>query len=209
MDKKIALILIVISLCIGYFAGYFVGKRSVKPVPQSVPAATNPHENMGNGNMEQNMGMQTKKVDMEKVHKDIELLKKNIEKNPNDFDSLKKLGDIYYDIRDFKNAAKYYEKAIKIKKSNSVMVDLATSYVNLNRIDDAISTLNEVLKDKPDFPPALYNMGVIYLHGKNNFKMAKKYWQRLYDIGAPGFDKDKLKMMLGAIDKMMNQQKGK
>ncbi len=207
MDKRVSLILVVIALCVGYLAGYFVGKRSVVPKAESngSVAATNPHESMGNNNMDMSA---KNNADMEKVHREIDALKKEIEKNPKDFDSLKKLGDIYYDIRDFKSAINYYERALKIKKDDAMMVDLATSYVNLNRVDEAINTLNKVLKDKPDFPPALYNMGIIYLHGKNDFKMAKKYWQRLYDIGAPGFDKAKIKMMLDAIDKMLKGKNG-
>ncbi len=205
MDKRVFFILIVLSLSIGYFAGYFVGKKSAlnnKRVERVVDNgssgnASNPHSS---GMMAEN-----KSVDMERIHSEIKELKQRVEKNPGDFESLKSLGDIYYDIKDFKNAVSYYEMALKVKTSLPVMVDLSTCYVNLNKVDKAISILNEVLKEKPDFPQALYNMGIIYLHGKNDFKMAKNYWQKLYDIGAPGFDRDRLKMMLDALDKSIKE----
>jgi cytochrome c-type biogenesis protein CcmH/NrfG len=63
-----------------------------------------------------------------------------VNRNPGDFDSLVRLGDLYYDGQQFPNAIQYYERALVIHPENpDVRTDLGTAYWYTGNADKALA----------------------------------------------------------------------
>jgi len=103
-----------------------------------------------------------------------------VNRNPADYDELVKLGDLYYDGREFLNAIQSYERALAIRPENpDVRTDLGTAYWCTGNADKALAELETSLKYKPGHPQTLFNMGLIKWLGKADAKSAVEAWQEL------------------------------
>lgn len=103
-----------------------------------------------------------------------------INKNPNDYDSLVKLGNVFYDGQQFANAIQYYERALAIQPENvDVRTDMGTAYWYSGNADKALSELQTSLKYKPGHPQTLFNLGWVRWQGKADPKGAIEAWQQL------------------------------
>jgi len=100
--------------------------------------------------------------------------------NPNDFDSLVKLGNLYYDAQGFQEAVQYYERALAIHPDNAdVRTDMGTAYWYAGNADRAIAELEKALKYRPGYAKTLFNLGVVRWQGKMDPKGAVQAWQEL------------------------------
>ncbi|MBN2319768.1 MAG: tetratricopeptide repeat protein [Acidobacteria bacterium] len=100
--------------------------------------------------------------------------------DPQNADILSEIGNTYYDLGDYDKAIAQYRKSLEIQKRNPyVETDLATCLHYLNRNDEALSILDNVLKYQPNFPAALYNKGVVLIHGKNDPQRGITVWEEL------------------------------
>jgi tetratricopeptide (TPR) repeat protein len=54
-----------------------------------------------------------------------------------------------------------------------------TSYWNLGQADNAIAEFQKSMEVDPFHAQTLYNLGVVYIHGKNNPAEARKAWEKL------------------------------
>ena len=103
-----------------------------------------------------------------------------VNKNPNDYDSLVKLGNVFYDGQQFANAIQYYERALAIQPENvDVRTDMGTAYWYSGNADKALSELQTSLKYKPGHPQTLFNLGWVRWQGKADPKGAIEAWQQL------------------------------
>src|SRR5437660_3952744 len=103
-----------------------------------------------------------------------------VNRNPGDFDSLVKLGDLYYDGQQFPNAIQYYERALVIHPENpDVRTDLGTAYWYIGNADKALAEMEISLKYKPGHPQTLFNLGWVKWQGKADAKGAVAAWQNL------------------------------
>jgi cytochrome c-type biogenesis protein CcmH/NrfG len=103
-----------------------------------------------------------------------------LKQNPNDFDSLARLGNLYYDGKQFPEAIKYYERALKIRPDNpDVRTDLGTAYWYTGDPDTALTELQKSLKIRPDHAGTLFNLGVVKWQGKMDPAGAAKAWEEL------------------------------
>jgi tetratricopeptide (TPR) repeat protein len=90
------------------------------------------------------------------------------------------IGNIYYDMGQYRQAASSYEEALKLKPQDpNVETDLATCYYNLGEHDRALQILDKVLQYKPDFPMAMFNKGIVLQSGKNDNPGAIAVWEAL------------------------------
>src|SRR5581483_7208354 len=71
-------------------------------------------------------------------------------KNPDDLDALNTRGSVSFYNGDFEQAKRDFERYVSLQKnSSSTRSNLADTYVELGRYDDAIRTYNEMpVKDK-------------------------------------------------------------
>jgi cytochrome c-type biogenesis protein CcmH/NrfG len=103
-----------------------------------------------------------------------------VNKNPNDFDALVKLGNVYYDGQQFANAIQYYERALAIQPENvDVRTDMGTAYWYSGNADKALAELQTSLKYKPGHPQTLFNLGWVRWQGKADPKGAVEAWEKL------------------------------
>ncbi len=103
-----------------------------------------------------------------------------VNKNPGDFDSLVKLGDIYYDAQQYPNAIQYYERALTVHPENpDVRTDMGTAYWYAGNADRAIAEMQTALKYRPGHPQSLFNLGWVRWQGKGDAKGAVESWEKL------------------------------
>ena len=90
-----------------------------------------------------------------------------VRKDPNDYDSLVKLGDLYYDGKQFPSAIQYYQRALAIHPENpDVRTDMGTAYWYTGNADRALAELQMSLKYRPGHPQTLFNLGWVRWQGK-------------------------------------------
>jgi cytochrome c-type biogenesis protein CcmH/NrfG len=100
--------------------------------------------------------------------------------NPDDFDTIVKVANLYYDGRQFPEAIKYYQQAVKIQPRNpDLLTDYGTSLWYTGDPDGAIAEFEKSLKYKPDHPGTLFNLGVVRWQGKMDPKGAVEAWEEL------------------------------
>ncbi len=103
-----------------------------------------------------------------------------VNKDPNDFDSLVKLGNLYYDGQQFPNAIQYYERALVIHPDNpDVRTDMGTAYWYTGNAEKALAAMETSLKYRPGHPQTLFNLGWVRWQGKQDPKGAIEAWQQL------------------------------
>lgn len=103
-----------------------------------------------------------------------------LNKNPNDYDSLVKLGNVFYDGQQFQGAIPYYERALAIHPDNpDVRTDMGTAYWYTGNADKAIEAMQLSLKYRPNHPQTLFNLGWVRWQGKADPKGAVEIWQQL------------------------------
>jgi cytochrome c-type biogenesis protein CcmH/NrfG len=103
-----------------------------------------------------------------------------VNKDPNDYDSLVKLGNLFYDAQQFPNAIQYYERALTIHPENpDVRTDMGTAYWYSGNADKAVAAMEVSLKYRPGHPQTLFNLGWVRWQGKADPKGAIEAWQQL------------------------------
>lgn len=103
-----------------------------------------------------------------------------VNKNPDDFDSLVKLGNLFYDGKEFPSAIQYYERALTIHPDNpDVRTDMGTAYWYTGNAEKALASMETSLKYRPGHPQTLFNLGWVRWQGKQDPKGAIEAWQQL------------------------------
>lgn len=106
-----------------------------------------------------------------------------VKKDPKDYDSLVKLGNLYYDAQQFPDAIQYYEHALAIHpESPDVRTDMGTAYWYSGNADKALEAMQISLKYRPGHPQTLFNLGWIRWQGKADPKGAIEAWQKLLKL---------------------------
>ncbi len=160
-----------VCLAVGLAVGYYFGRQSSPaPAQGGVTAQTRGSDS----------GSQPNLVDPAVLQQNEARLKSALTANPNDVKSMIELGNLYYDAARFRDAADYYGRALDLDPQNAdVRTDRGTSYWNLGQADAAIGEFQKALEVDPSHAQTLYNLGVVYLSGKNNPAEARKAWEKL------------------------------
>ncbi len=107
--------------------------------------------------------------------------------DPQNAEHKTKIGNTYYDLGQYQKAADAYEASLKLKPGDpGVETDLATCYHFLGQEDKALNLLNAVLQDRPDYPQALFNKGIVLIDGKHDAAAGIAVWESLLRSN-PGF----------------------
>jgi len=161
-------------------------------------------------------GLATSYLSNTDTAKYIETLKNGIEKYPNLTDHLvTKLINYYLDNKMSEEALAYLEIAIaRTPNNHTYYLAQGSLYDKLEKFDKAEESYKKALKIKPDFFDANYNLGAIYynkggvlfnslsdipinkqklydktlLQAQDQFKTAKSYLEKAYEINATDFD---------------------
>ena len=119
----------------------------------------------------------------------IHILQHSLKANPNDTKLLIQVGNIYEKTHQFKPAAEYYEKALKVDPKNvEIRNEMASCLYYSGDVDGALSQLQQSLKADPKNVNALFNLGMVLWKGKNDTDGAVAAWQQLLKSN-PGLDR--------------------
>src|SRR5271157_279383 len=196
--------LAVITLAIGIAVGYFARGSAPGSVSNETAQAASAPAGMGGGAMgaAQLPGIgsaqqQQQGPPPEMIAKAAEPLLAQLKTNPNDFDTLAKIGNLYYDSQAYPQAIEYYEKAVSVQPNNAdVWTDLGTSYWYTGNADKAVANFEKVLAIRPNHPGTLFNLGIVRWQGKNDPKGAIVAWEKLLQTNPDYPQKDQVQMLI-------------
>jgi tetratricopeptide (TPR) repeat protein len=98
---------------------------------------------------------------MEQVRQQLEMLKKQVEQNPNDFDALVQLGNMYMDVSKFPQAIDYFKRALAVREEPSVRTDLGICYKQSGQNENARDAFRKVANERPDQWQAIFNLAIV------------------------------------------------
>ena len=168
-------ILAVFCMLFGFVLGYLF-RGSASPAASDVASTASPATtSIGGGATSTSFSSQS-----EALGHAASAMLDSLKTNPNDFETLVKLGNLYYDNQQYQNATQYYERALKIHPENvDVRTDMGTCYWNLGAADKALAEFNRALTYRADYAQTLFNIGIVKFQGKNDLKGAIEAWERL------------------------------
>lgn len=92
----------------------------------------------------------------------IQELRGRLERNPKDLAALVALGNMEFDARKFDRADGFYRRALTLDPSNpDVRTDDAVTLHQTGHDIEALAQLDKVLAERPKFPNAMFNRGVV------------------------------------------------
>jgi tetratricopeptide (TPR) repeat protein len=125
--------------------------------------------------------------------KALSLLKKIIERDPEDHKSLRQIGEIYFINGDNQTAELLVEKAINLKPdSPKYNLSLVEIYYNTDRINDAIACMEKIIKLRPANTNYLLTLAELY-EETGDIANAKKYYFSILEF-EPSNEKAKKKL---------------
>jgi tetratricopeptide (TPR) repeat protein len=95
------------------------------------------------------------------VFQQINNLKQEIERNPNNADALSQLGTMYMDAGKFPQAIEYFERSLNIRDDPQVRTDLGICYRNNNDTEKSLAAFRQVVQIHPEQWQALFNEVII------------------------------------------------
>ncbi len=95
--------------------------------------------------------------------KAIESYRRALAVAPEDTETLRALGNTYYDQERYAAAVEQYERYLaKVPDDPNVRTDLGTAYLYQRQVDRAIEVYGEVIKAHPEFAQAHFNLALAY-----------------------------------------------
>jgi cytochrome c-type biogenesis protein CcmH/NrfG len=171
MPKDKVIILVIVSLLVGFVVGAVAGIKfssgdlhavKTETAPQSAPA----------------------KIPSEEETKALEGV---LEKDPNNLQAIISLGNRYFDLHQYRKAIDLYSRALKIDPKNAdVRTDMAIMYRGLKEYDTAVKELRQAAAQNPGHVNSRYNLGIILLHDKKDIPGAVAAWEDCLKAGATG-----------------------
>jgi tetratricopeptide (TPR) repeat protein len=104
---------------------------------------------------------------MTAVRQQLDLLKKQLDQNPNDFDALVQLGNMYMDVGKFPQAIDYYTRALAVREEPAIRTDLGICYKQSGQSAKAREAFERVATERPDEWQAIYNLAIVDGEMKN------------------------------------------
>ena len=181
-----AVICLMVGLAIGYL---FRGSQS--PIaPQ--PAANGPANVQASAPPGMPGGRMPSLDEMKQMaDKKAAPLLEQLKTDPANKDLLIQVGKLYEATHQFKEAAGYYDKALRVDPKNVVLrTQMASCLYYSGDVDGAIGQLQQSLRYQPSDANSLFNLGMIKLRGKQDSKGAIAAWQQLLKSN-PQLDADR------------------
>lgn len=164
-----------ICLLIGVTSGYlFRGSTASRTPTPAVVQAQMPGSEAGGATEKPTPEAMKRMAD-----KQVAPMLAELEKNPNDADTLNKVAHFYYVAGQYGDAAKYYDKVAAIKPTVEVLNRLSGAYYYSGSGDKAIEAVNRALKIDPKSADTLFNLGMLKWQVQGDMKGAVQCWETL------------------------------
>jgi len=118
---------------------------------------------------------------MEQVRRQLETLKQTIEREPNNYDALVQLGNLYMDAAKYPQAVGYYERALNVREDPTVRTDLGACYQKTGQLNEALAALEKVIAEAPEQHLARFN-AVVVLMDMRRFDEARTQLTKLKEL---------------------------
>jgi cytochrome c-type biogenesis protein CcmH/NrfG len=199
-----AYVLAVICLVVGVGAGYLVRGSAA---PADATAAV-PQQQMQAG-LPNTGGQPTPEQIKHMADEQAKPLLTALQSNPNDFDTLAQLGNVYYDAQVFDRAVDYYGKALQIRPADAnVRTDMGTAYFRMGDSDRAIKEFETSLKSDPKHAQTMFNLGIVKWQGKMDVPGAVATWEKLLQIAPDYPDRAKVEQYISEAKQHSNIKPG-
>ena len=196
-----AYILAAFCLMLGVTLGYLF-RGSASPAAATAAASASGESSATPGSQPQLTPEQQKEM----IDQAAAPLLATLKTNPDDFDTVIKLGNLYYDGRQYADAVRYYQLAAKSQPQNAdLLTDLGTSLWYTGDPDGAIAEFQRALKYQPYHPGTLFNLGIVRWQGKSDPKGAIQAWEQLLEKNP---DYPQKQQLLEYIEKAKQHAKG-
>jgi len=189
VPKNNVILLIIVALLVGFVIGAIAGIRfSSKVTPR--PVAETDGASPENPKIVSN--------------EDLSQLQSVLKRDPGNLKVLISLGDLYFDSNEPQKAIDMYGRALKINPANAdVRTDMATMYRNLKDYDKAVKELREAASHNPKHANSRFNLGVVLLHDKKDYKGAVTAWEEFLKVEPAGERADTIRQRLGQLRSMV------
>lgn len=189
----LAVICLVVGMALGYFIRGSASPAAVPASPVSGQAAMSGQAPMGPGQVQAIPEQQSAAV----VQAAVQPLLEQLKTDPNNFDKLVQVGNMYYDHSVYPEAINYYERALKVNGSDAnVLTDLGTAYFYIGNSPKAITEFDRALKAQPNHSNALFNMGIVKWQGMKDPKGAVEAWDKLLKTNPNYENKQKVQELI-------------
>jgi cytochrome c-type biogenesis protein CcmH/NrfG len=170
-----AYVLAAFCLMLGVTLGYLFRGSASQDVPAAAAQSASAGAPQGMG-----QGQITPEQQKAMIDRAAAPLLQAVQNNPNDFESVVKLGNLYFDGQQYDQAIVYYERGLTITPDNpDVLTDLGTAYWYAGSPDKALADFQKSLKTRPNHAGTLFNMGIVKWQGKGDPAGAVAAWQEL------------------------------
>lgn len=106
-------------------------------------------------------------------------LENKLKENPGSHEILWRLGDAYFDSRQFQQSANYYKKVLEIKSGEADLYnDLGLSLHYLGNSADALRYIDEGIRINPYHQRIWLTKGFILAYGAGDMDGAKAAWEK-------------------------------
>jgi cytochrome c-type biogenesis protein CcmH/NrfG len=194
----LAIITLVIGIAVGYFARGSAPTAVASEAAQTTTASAGTGgPGMGAGQLPGIGSQQQKAASPEMLAQAAQPLLAKMQANPRDFETLRQLGNLYYDGQAFPQAIEYYNKALAIDPKNpDVITDLGTAYWYTGDPDKALAEFDKSLAIRPNHPGTLFNVGIVKWQGKKDPKGAVVVWEELLKNNPDYEQKEQVQMLI-------------
>ena len=120
--------------------------------------------------------------------------------DPGNPESLRDLGNLYYDAQQYPVAVDYYARALKARPADAaVRTDMGTAFWYMGNADRALEEFNKALTYVPNNPNTLFNLGLVKWKGKKDAAGATAAWKKLLATDPAYEQKDQVLKMLAEV----------
>jgi len=157
-----------------------------------------------------NPGQPSKKVGMNaEQQENIDVLKAQVSKNPNDKAAWIQLGNNYFNANLPDKAIIAYNKALALDPRNAdVWTDLGVMYRRSGQPKKTVACFDRAMKIDPRHQVSRFNKGVVLLHDLNDEAGALKSWESLLAINPDAKTPDG-QPLRGLVNQLKNNLKDK
>ena len=187
-----------ISLLLGLAGGWFIRKSFVPaPAATAVTAPVPPTGNPPPAPLGPLASMPTPDQLKKMADTQAAPLLVSLKADPRNSDLLTRIGNIYYDVKQYPEAIDYYERSLKLQPANAaVRTDMATAYWYSGNADTALVEFNKALTYEPNKANTLFNIGIVKWQSKHDAAGAIAVWQKLLDANPNYEARDKVQQMI-------------
>jgi len=113
-------------------------------------------------------------------------LKRQLQQDPRNVAALVRLGNLYFDVQMWDQAASYYEQAVDVEPNDAdVLTDLGTTYRGMGQLDQALDAFARASAVDPHHFQSLFNTVIVAGFDLGQFDRAERALEALEALTPP------------------------